>query len=123
MKVRTNIQNRSINNHNETALQVGTGVRARPRRSRRRILGSAVIATIAVTGLLGTMTLRDRDSSRSEVAPASPAAAQTEGPTLAELTQTWAAPDAGSLGVELPAAAAPVPAEPTAASDAALWAS
>jgi hypothetical protein len=122
MKVHTNIPSGAIN-HNQAALQVRSGVQARPRRSRRWILGSAVIATLAVTGLLGTMTLRDRGSSRSEVASASPAAAPTEGPTLAELNETWAAPDAGSLGVELPAAAAPVPAEPIAASDAALWAS
>ena len=49
-------------------------LRARPRRSRRWILASAVIVTVAVIGLLGTMTIRDRDSGRSEVPSGSPAA-------------------------------------------------
>jgi hypothetical protein len=107
----------------EDALDVQLNLHAGRRHSRRWILASALIATLAVIGLLGTMTLRDRDSSRSEVASASPSAAHTEDRTLAELNQIWAAADAGSLRWEPPAAAAHVIAYPTATTDAALWAS
>ena len=63
--------------------------------------------TVAVIGLLGTMTIRDRDSGRSEAPSGSPAAsAQTRDLTPAELNEMWAAADAGFAGVELPAASA-----------------
>ena len=105
------------------SVDVQTHPQVRPLRSRRWIPASVAIAAIAVLSVLGTMTIRDRVSGRSETPAASPAAAQTQATTLAELNEMWAAADAGFAGVELSAAVVQVPAatatEPV---DAALWA-
>jgi hypothetical protein len=105
------------------SVDVQTHPQARPLRSRRWILASVVIAAIAVISLLGTMTIRDRYSTRSETSAASPAAAQTQNTTLAELNEMWAAADAGFAGLEPAAAVVHVPTQAAAEPDAALWAS
>ena len=105
------------------SVDLQTTPHARPLRSRRWIPASVAIAAIAVIGVLGTMAIRDRDSTGPETPAASPAAAQTHDTTLAELTETWAAADAGSFGVEPAAAVVPVPAQASTEPDAALWAS
>ena len=94
----------------EQAADVHVNGQARRRRSRRWILASAGIATVAVLGLLGTMTIRDRHNGPSDAPSASPAAAaQTRDLTPAELAEMWAAADAGFAGVELPATVVQVP--------------
>jgi hypothetical protein len=114
----------SVSTSTEEATGIQVNLQARPRRSRRWILASAVVATVAVIGLLGTITIRDRDSRRSEAPSGSPAAsAQARDLTPAELNEMWAAADAAFAGLEPPAAVVRVPARPTAEPDAALWAS
>jgi hypothetical protein len=93
------------------SVDVQTHPQARPLRSRRWILASVVIAAIAVISLLGTMTIREHVSGRSEAPAASPAAAQTQDTTLADLNEMWAAADAAFNRVELPAAVVHVPAQ------------
>ena len=88
------------------ARDVQVNLQARPRRSWRWILAPAGIATVAVLGLLGTMTIRDHDGGRSAAPSGSPAAsAQTRDLTPAELNEMWAPADAAFNGVELPATA------------------
>jgi hypothetical protein len=114
----------SASTSTEEAADVQVNPQAPPQRARRRILASAVIAAVAVIGLLGTITIRDRDSGRSEAPSGSPAAsAQARDLTPAELNEMWAAADAAFAGLEPPAAVVRVPAHPTAEPDAALWAS
>jgi hypothetical protein len=84
---------------------------------------SIAVAAVAVIGLLGTMTIRDRSSSRPDAPSGSPAAAQTQDTTLAELNEMWAAADAAFNGAEPPAAVVHVPAKAAAETDADLWAS
>ena len=95
----------------------------RPPRYRRRIFASGVIAAFAAIALLGTLAIRDDESSRSEVPASSPQAARSGDLTPAELNEMWASADAGFIGVEPPAAAVQEPAESTPETDAALWAS
>jgi hypothetical protein len=105
------------------AADVHVNLQARPRRSRRWIPASVAIAAVAVISLMGTMIIRDRDSNRTDVPSGSPAAAQTQDLTPAELTEMWASADAAFAGLEPTAAVVHVPAQPTAEPDAALWAS
>ena len=114
----------SASTSTEEAADVQVNPQAPPQRARRRILASAVIAAVAVIGLLGTITIRDRDSGRSEAPSGSPAAsAQARDLTPAELNEMWAPADAVFNGVELPAAVVHAPAQMVAEPDAALWAS
>ena len=108
----------------EQAADVHVKGQARRRRSRRWILASAGIATVAVIGLLGTMTIRDGHNGPSDAPSGSPAAAaQTRDLTAAELNEMWAAADAAFNGVEPPATVVHAPAQGATEPDAALWAS
>jgi len=114
----------SVSTSTEEAAAVQVNLQAPPRHSRRWIPASVAVAAVAVIGLLGAMAIRDRSGSRPEGPSGSPAAAQTQDTTLAELNEMWAAADAAFNGVEPPAAAVVhVPAQAAAEPDAALWAS